>query len=190
MGVPKLLLEVAGKPVIARLIEALLTGGVDSVHILVREEDTSLRDLLANQPVTVALAPNGTPDMRRSVELLLQTIQQDQQPQAGDAWLLCPADHPILAADVITELLAARSNHPAAILVPVCGQRRGHPTLFPWPIAAAVNSIPAGQGINWLLREQSLPVVEVPVTTRSILLDLDTPEDYRRLLEDSGQANA
>lgn len=190
MGVPKLLLDVAGKPVVTRLIEALQTGGVDSVNILVREEDAPLRELLADLPVTVALAPDATPDMRRSVELLLAQIQQDRQPQPSDAWLLCPADHPVLVADVIARILAARVAHPASILVPVHDHQRGHPTLFPWSTAAAVKSIPAGQGINRLLRDGLVPVIEVTVDNRSILLDLDTPEDYQRLLEESDGAAA
>ena len=182
MGTPKLLLDVAGRPVIVRLIEALQSGGVDTIHVLAREEDRSLRTVLANSPAECHQTVEPTPDMRASVEQLLERVRLRCSPTEDDAWLLCPADHPALSALVVSRLIAEHRRHPKAILVPVHAGRRGHPTLFPWTLAARVPSIPAGQGVNWLLNDHGTRVVEVLLDDPSILIDLDIPDDYERLL--------
>jgi CTP:molybdopterin cytidylyltransferase MocA len=181
MGRHKLLLDVGGTPVIARLVAALQAGGVDDVHMIVREDDVGLRSVASELPVVCHVVDHETPDMRSSVEHLLSRIELSAAPTDDDRWLLCPADHPVLDAGVIATLLRASQPQPHAILVPVHDGERGHPTLLPWPLARRVPTIPVGHGINWLVRNSGIPVVEIPVASRSVLLDLDTPEDYEHL---------
>ena len=71
---------------------------------------------------------------------------------------------------------------PQAIGMPVFAGRRGHPTIFPWSLATHVPDIPVGCGLNWLVHNGGVPVQEIPVDDDSIHFDLDTPEDYARLL--------
>jgi molybdenum cofactor cytidylyltransferase len=182
MGRPKLLLDVGGHTVIRRLIDALSEGGVDEAHVLVREEDAALRKELERTPAVVHVAAGDPPDMQASVEQLLARIAETVRPAEDAAWLLCPADHPVLSAQVIARMCAESAVHQDAILVPTHGGRRGHPTLFPWPAARRVPSIPQDQGLNWLLSRRDAQVVEVSVDDPGILQDLDAPEDYQRLI--------
>jgi molybdenum cofactor cytidylyltransferase len=181
MGQPKLLLDVGGETVIRRLIDALSAGGVDEAHVLVRAEDAALRKELERTPAVVHLAAGDPPDMRASVEQLLEQIAATVHPPENAAWLLCPADHPVLNGQVVAQLCAESADRRDAILVPTHDGRRGHPTLFPWRVAACVPQIPAGHGLNWLLQEGGERVVEVAVEEPGVLLDLDDPDDYARL---------
>ncbi|MBL8850697.1 MAG: nucleotidyltransferase family protein [Planctomycetaceae bacterium] len=180
MGQPKLLVRIGGESIIRRLVGALQAGGVTSVSVLVREADLDLQAELAGSGARVVLTPD-TPDMRASVATLLGVIQQEDAPQPEDSWLLAPADHPFLSAQVVSDLLAARQPGDAGILVPVHAGRRGHPTCFAWGLAARVAAMPAGQGINQLLCDGSVHVREVPTGFADVLTDLDTPDDLERL---------
>lgn len=180
MGRPKLLLELAGRTVMARLVDALRTGGCDDIWVLARGDDAELLAVLATLPVHCVIVEAPTADMRASVVLLLDAITDCEQPQSDDGWLLCPADHPVLSVTVVAAVLAAREQSPSAVIVPSHHSRRGHPTLFPWRLAERIHDIPPNQGLNWLLRQPDVVVCEVPVDDPSILTDLDTPEDYER----------
>jgi CTP:molybdopterin cytidylyltransferase MocA len=46
----------------------------------------------------------------------------------------------------------------------------------------ALRQLPPGLGLNHYLREQTDETCLVPVTSADVLCDLDTPEDYARLL--------
>lgn len=181
MGMHKLLLDVGGRTVMHRLVDALLTGGVESVHVLVREDDQPLQQELAPTAACVHTVAAATPDMRNSVEQLLTRLAARVDPQPRDAWLLCPADHPVVRADVVRRLLETSIAHPGAIVLPIHAGRRGHPTLFPWPLVKAVRRIPPGRGLNWLIAHPPAPIIEAPCDDPSVLFDLDTPADYERL---------
>ncbi len=181
MGRHKLLLDVEGRTVIQRLVDALLTGGVESVHVLVREDDRPLHQELDHTAACVHTVPTATPDMRSSVAQLLARLAAQVDPQPHDAWLLCPADHPVLRADVIRRLLETSAAHPGTIVLLTHAGRRGHPTLFPWPLAEAVRTIPPDRGLNWLIAHPPVPLIEAPCDDPSVLIELDTPADYEQL---------
>jgi len=100
-----------------------------------------------------------------------------------DSWLLVPADHPLLEPSVIQILSAARnSDTKSSIFVPTYEGRRGHPILLTWHHVTAIQQLPLDHGLNWYIRSQASATLEVAVATRSILVDVDTPDDYDALL--------
>ncbi len=181
MGRPKLLLPLGDRTVVQRLLDALSAGGVDATYLLIRSDDSALRDAAASASCRIIETPRATQDMRESVERLVDAIRAEQQPQPDDAWLLCPADHPLVSATLVRRLLAVWRQSSAGIIVPRHAGRRGHPTLFSWRLAERLRRLPAGQGLNRLLREGAARVEELEVDDPDILLDLDVPADYERL---------
>jgi molybdenum cofactor cytidylyltransferase len=85
-----------------------------------------------------------------------------------------------LSAAVIGEL--KRAEGAGRIVVPTWQGKRGHPTLIGWGHVAGIRARPAGEGLNLYLRSQ--PVVEVAVADSGVLADMDTPEDYARLVRE------
>ena len=121
--------------------------------------------------------------MRKSVELLIEEVSRTAQPREEDAWLLIPADHPSLNRETVMSLLREREEQPEAIHVPAYHGNRGHPTLFPWSVAAEVAALPEGHGVNELLHRPALTVREHEFADPAVLWDLDTPGDYERLVQ-------
>ena len=70
-----------------------------------------------------------------------------------------------------------------AILVPRHGEKRGHPTFFRWTFAHRVPAIPSGCGLNWLLDQHAHEIMELAIDSPAVVTDLDTPEDYREVLD-------
>ncbi len=187
MGQPKLTMTLAGRPVIEHLLAALDQPGIDAIVVVFRKGDDALALAIENSPklqhseLVVVQPETDPPDMRTSVEIGLAAINERFSPGDDSVWLLIPADHPVLDDDVVRELLAAQSQSDADVLVPTHDGERGHPTLFRWPLADRVSQIPTDCGLNWLVRHESVSVDEIEVATDSVLLDLDTPEDFRKL---------
>jgi molybdenum cofactor cytidylyltransferase len=131
--------------------------------------------------VRAAVAP---PEMKDSVALGLKYVAQTFTPHLADAWLLAPADMPGLKSSTIDRLLAAylaAGTRQLAIWAPISAGRRGHPVLFPWQLAAEVERLGAHEGIDALVKRNTVRTIEI--LDASVLEDLDTPEDYRRLGE-------
>jgi molybdenum cofactor cytidylyltransferase len=180
MGRPKLLLPWRRKTVIETVLEAWRASGVSHVVMTVRPEDIELAALgRASGAETVVVSP-PPPDMKASVLAGLDYVARNYQPRPTDAWLLAPADMPLLSAQVIDALLAARgAGGPSDEIVAPCRSgKRGHPVLFPWPLAAAARRLGPDEGLNQLLTRHR--VREIPVDDETGFIDLDTPDDYRR----------
>lgn len=189
MGRPKLLLDVGGRPVLSRLLDALNQAGVSGIVVVTRRSENQIAEI-AKQHTALLVQPDiDPPDMRASVQYGLQALVEQCDPQPDDGWLLVPADHPVLEPDVLTTLLENWHQHNADILLPTHRGQRGHPTLFRWSLADEVAAIPPDQGINWLVKSKPERVLEVPVASDTVLIDLDTPADYARLLERFGDTS-
>jgi molybdenum cofactor cytidylyltransferase len=83
---------------------------------------------------------------------------------------------------VILDVLKAASQGQGSIVVPVFAGTRGHPTWIAWRHRAGITALAPGLGLNTYLRQHAHETLEVPVTARGVVEDLDTPEDYRRML--------
>jgi molybdenum cofactor cytidylyltransferase len=125
----------------------------------------------------------ATADMRATVEQGLRWLEEHCRPGPDDDWLLVPGDHPTLAPDVVRRLRASRADRPdRSLFIPVHEGRRGHPALLTWRHVAGIRALPPGLGLNAYLRMHAGEIVEVQVESDGVLCDLDTPEDYERLL--------
>jgi molybdenum cofactor cytidylyltransferase len=181
MGRPKLLLPLGTGTVISGMLAVLQRPEITATLVVVRPDDTALREVVASSGATV-LQPDGSPpEMRDSVEFALRQIETDYEPGPDDGWMLIPADHPLLDATILDRMIAAWRLERDRILVPVHGARRGHPTIFPFRLAREVYDLPPERGLNFLLRKDPARIREVEVESPSVLADLDTPEDYARL---------
>lgn len=190
MGQPKLLLPWRGSTVIANLVGELRGAGVSQILVVMRSSDLALQSAVEAAGATPVIPPADPPDMRSSVQLGLQAARwfADQQILPTDAtacqngWLLIPADHPIVSRETIDTLHRAWNPGMRQILIPTHEGQRGHPTLFSADFAPEVTTIPPDRGLNWLVRQNSQSIREVPVSDPGVLIDLDTPEDYQALL--------
>ena len=178
MGTSKLLLPWQGTTVIEHLIATLTRPDIAAVVIVVRADDVELQTLLARTHAIVVVPDHEPPDMRDSVEIGLRTIRQRFAPTDDDAWLLIPADHPLLEASVLDGLLARWSQRDCEALLPTFGDNRGHPTFLSWSLAARVEQLPRDVGVNTLLRSPTTRITEWATDRESVLADLDTPDDY------------
>ncbi|HVW38897.1 MAG TPA: NTP transferase domain-containing protein, partial [Pirellulales bacterium] len=121
-------------------------------------------------------------DMRASVLAGLDYVETKYRPGPADAWLMAPADMPMLSAQSIERLLTAwnenLSRNAEEILALSRAGRRGHPVLFPWSFVAAARELGPDEGLNRLL--EGFDCRELPENDEGSFVDLDTPEDYRR----------
>ena len=179
MGRPKLLLPWGKSTVIEHVLSVWRASRVGRIVVVVHPDDGELAEVCRAAGAEVVVPDGPPPQMRDSARRGLAYVQRRYTPESRDVWLLAPADMPRLSSAVIDQLLAAHRPQSPEILLPAIEGRRGHPVLFPWHLVDAVETLPAEDGVNALLARH--PVRQISCSEASILDDLDTPEDYRRL---------
>jgi molybdenum cofactor cytidylyltransferase len=183
IGRPKLSLPFRGRTVLECVLDALRLGGSDETLVVLGPQAADLEALARRAGAHVCLLQEQTPDMRATVEVGLCWLEQHFRPGDADAWLLAPADHPTLDSKVVAAVRHAFLAQSArSIVAPTYAGKRGHPVLLAWKHVHGVRNHPPGEGLNTYLRRHEAATLELAVDTPDILTDLDTPEDYARLL--------
>lgn len=177
MGRSKALLPLLGVPSIQWTVRAALAAGVREVVVVLGRDGKKVRRALAGLPVRFVEDPAAGSGMAGSVLAGLRTLS----PESRDVFVL-PGDHPLVSPDTLSRLEDICREDPDAIAVPLHQGQRGHPALFPVHLAMELFS-PHGPGRTFRVRPDG--VRQVPVPDPGILLDMDTPGDYRRIRKEA-----
>jgi CTP:molybdopterin cytidylyltransferase MocA len=170
MGHPKAELTIgAGGPTFLDAILASLdAAGVAAVRVVVSEESGRRRN-------GGVVNPNPAAGMLSSVHCGLRAL-----PSGLDAVVLWPVDHPLVKPATVLAMIAAFRAGGAPIVVPTHDGRRGHPVLFAARVVPELFGADASRGAAAVVRAHD-DRLELAVTDRGVLHDIDTPEDYARL---------
>jgi len=181
MGVPKLMLPWGESTIIETLLDTWKASRVRATVVVVPPDDRELADLCWHAGAEVVIPPQQPSEMKHSIRIALKHIAQHLRPRDTDAWLVAPADMPRLSAAIVSRLLENHQPDEPSILLPTLQGRRGHPVLFPWPLASRVNELGSDEGLNALVdREIVTEIACEDIAELGAFSDVDTPDDYEQ----------
>jgi molybdenum cofactor cytidylyltransferase len=176
MGTPKQLLEVGGKPLLLRAVEAALASPAWPVVVVLGAHAEKIRPLLARLPVLIVENPAWSEGMAASIREGITTLQQFSR--GLDAALIALCDQPAFSADVIAQLIAAQRATGRGIVAARYAGRHGAPALFRHEHFATLAHLTGEEGARALLNGD--PATIAAVDLPDLAVDLDTPEDFAR----------
>ena len=104
-----------------------------------------------------------------------------------DGFLICLADMPFINTSEINKLIHAyaqnRIKEKRLIVVPVFQGHRGNPVLFSTEFRDDILEHKKEYGCKGVIMKNFESVKEIEMDDDSMLLDVDTPEDYQRATE-------
>ena len=176
MGAFKPLLPLGAKTVIETAVDSLRQGGIKDIRVIVGYRSAELYPLLARLQVGIIDNPNFAAGMFSSVVTGLTALAGE-----AEAFLLLPGDTPLIRRRSIKDLIREYRRTGAAVVYPVFDGQRGHPPLISARIFAAIRKGDGVGGLRSILERFAGDSVDVAVADQGVLLDMDTPADYRRL---------
>lgn len=177
MGGNKLLLPLAGQPLIARVVDAVLAARTAAVHVVVAHEAALIRAALAGRPVAFAAAPENC-GMGASIAAGIDALASS----AVDGALIVLGDMPFIEAHHLDRLIDAFAGAGGrAICVPSYAGRRGNPWLWPSGCFPDLIQLTGDVGGRALLETAAAPVQAVGMDDDAVLRDIDTPADLADL---------
>jgi molybdenum cofactor cytidylyltransferase len=178
MGSCKQLLPLGEKTVIIRCLEALITGGADEITVVVSKTGDEVVKAVQHYPVKIVVNPESAGDMASSVRAGRDALTAEA---SGVIVSLC--DYPLVSMQTISRLIGEHGNFPGKIIIPCHQERRGHPLLFP---RAILNELINDLILRDLVRQEPERILCLNVNDPGVLLDMDTPEDYRHICSMTG----
>lgn len=175
MGTFKPMLNIGSISISQRLVATMRQAGVSRIVVVTGHNAEELERHLANSGVIFLRNENySTTQMFDSAKIGLQYIQGK-----CDRVFFTPVDVPLFTAKTLEALL--QSN--AEIACPVCDGLRGHPIMLSDRVIERILCDSGDSGLHGALSRCGIPEQLVPVPDAGILRDVDTPEDYKTLLE-------
>ncbi|MBO7667086.1 MAG: NTP transferase domain-containing protein [Firmicutes bacterium] len=181
MGAVKMNLPLAdGHTVLEHATEAMLGAGIEHIVVVLGGHEQEIRaNYRYADRVRLTVNPDYEQGMFTSVRAGLRAILELGD---FDAFLLHPGDVPQIAPQTVDLLCREFEPGIADIVLPEHGGRGGHPALYSLAYARKILHEDYPEGMRSLLREERDRVRRVKVEEQAVLADLDTPEDYRKML--------
>jgi molybdenum cofactor cytidylyltransferase len=172
MGRPKALLPINGRTFLENILDAISQSSIRQTVVVTGHHH---QEIVRRIPLPhVVFNPDYEQGMITSFQTGIRSL-----PSTAEGALLFLVDHPLVAPTTINSLIA--NFAPKRIVLPVFEGRRGHPVLFAREVLQEILDLTASQGANIVVRKDPARILEVPVSERGVLVDIDTPEDFERL---------
>jgi len=99
-----------------------------------------------------------------------------------DGAMFLLGDQPLVTDAIINKLLYAFETSDASFVIPYCNGKRGNPVIAARSMFPRLNSLSADNGARVLFKEFENEIIKVPVDDNAILEDIDTKDDYEKLI--------
>ncbi|MFP3948028.1 MAG: nucleotidyltransferase family protein [Gemmatimonadota bacterium] len=198
MGSSKPLLDAGGLAFVERVVAALDGGGCAPVLVVVRNPGSPEAALAREAGARVVVNPDPSDGPISSLRAALRSLgvprdeegigheegaRAEQATRVGGeriaGCVFCPVDHPRVDAKTVARLLDAFRRSDAPITVPVYESRRGHPVIFREALFLELLEEELSEGARTVIRRHDDRVLEVNVDDVGVLVDIDTPGEYR-----------
>lgn len=177
MGTPnKLLLEIDGQPVLARVLRAFAVIPDFEIIVVTGAERTRVAEAVQHHDVRCVHNRAYRSGMASSIRC---GVRAAAPTTAGYA--ICPGDLPLLTAATVRRIGEAFTAHegPRRIVLPTCEGRPGHPVVFGRSFRTALLQLEGDRGARPILQRHEQAIGSVDVEDEGIFRDVDTPEALR-----------
>ena len=181
MGRPKAILPLGPKDTfLTRVIRAFQDAGVDDVVVVVGHEADAVQASVVARGLTCRFVRNPHYESGQ-LSSLLAGLRAVDRPGVS-AMLMTLVDVPLVSPATVRAVLDRyRSTH-APIVRAVRGSDHGHPVLVDRRLFDALRGADPATGAKPIIRANVSAAGDVEVADDGAFLDVDTPEEYARVL--------
>lgn len=183
MGRSKALLPIDGGrgTFLTRILHTLHDADVDDIVVVVGHEAAAVQRSVAGLEVPVRLVENRRFELGQLSSLQAGLVAVDRPGVRGV--LVALVDVPLVSASTVRRVLDAYRQAPSAAVVrPVVGQHHGHPVIFDRSVFDELRAADPAVGAKPVVRAHADATIDVQVEDEGACLDIDTREEYERLI--------
>lgn len=172
----KLTERLAGKPIVAHVIDAALEAHVGTVIAVTGHDAEAVRAAIDGRPIPIVHNRHYAEGLSSSLKRGLKALPKD-----ADAVLVLLGDMPGVTAEHINRLIEAFDPvEGRAIVVATHKGKRGNPVLWDKRFIPEMMALEGDTGARALIRAHADLAAEVEMRDDAVLIDIDTPEELTK----------
>jgi molybdenum cofactor cytidylyltransferase len=168
-----------GDTFLSRIVKTMLAAGLREVVVVSGAHADATRSACPRDP-RVQLVHN--PQWQTGQLSSLLTGLDLPAPARIEAAVIALIDVPLVSAETVRTLLDAWNESRAPIVRPARGGEHGHPVIFDAAIFDELRRADLNVGAKAVVRAHEAQLVNVPIDDAGAYQDIDTPEDYARVV--------
>jgi molybdenum cofactor cytidylyltransferase len=176
-GKPKQLLVWHGHPLVRHAAQTALDAGLSPVVVVTGAVDAPIRKALHGLPVRIVHNPIWQEGQSTSVKAGLSAL-----PENCGACIFLLADQPRVTVALARALVELHASTLSPLVAPQVAGRRANPVLFDRMTFSELKELTGDQGGRALFSH--FPATWVPWHDVGLTLDIDTPDDFQKLLDE------
>jgi molybdenum cofactor cytidylyltransferase len=180
MGVPKQLLKWNNQPLITGVIGTALLAELSPLYVVLGSHFEEIIPVIQKYPIDILINPEWNQGLSTSVSTALNAL-----PNSVDGVLFLLSDQPLISTALIRTISMTFQRTDKPVVAPMVGNRRGNPVLFSRKLFDDLLAITGDSGGRSLL--DRYPVEWVHWEDPSVLLDIDSRDDYEKLIKQNNQ---
>lgn len=180
----KPLLPLGGSTVLEQAVHRFLDRGIKDIRVVVGHRANELLPILDRLGVQTIVNTNFSEGMFSSVIAGVRSL-----PPEVLGFFLLPVDNPMVKSHTLKALQNSFFATKCGIIYPSYQGVRGHPPLISSRYVNEVLAWNQPGGMRALLEQHEQDALDVEVVDPGILLDMDTQEDYDKMLKYCGDIN-
>lgn len=185
MGQPKQLLEWQGSTLLQHVLRNVIRSIADETILVLGYEAERIGKTLSGLPVRIVVNPDYPSGMASSLQRGLLAMEP-----ISEAFMFVLADQPGVGPDIINAVIRTfrQTGLKRRIVRPVYRGRPGHPILMSADYRQDLLQLKGDVGARQILSDHPEDITEIEVDRDAVLVDMDTPEDYRKYILSIGSA--
>ena len=177
LGRPKQLLPYLGKTLVEHAARTALASGAEEVIIVVGSNADAIRAKLSQLPVKIVLNRNWESGLGSSIRCGVESVSSN-----SSSVVIALVDQPQITPGLLRDLACRQFETGAPIVASAYDGILGVPCAFGREVFGKLCALSGEAGARELIRKSGLIVEQVSFSGGNI--DVDTPEDYQRLISD------
>jgi molybdenum cofactor cytidylyltransferase len=182
-GQPKQLLDWRGQTFVQTIAKTAMEADLSPIIVVTGANAELVEAALKDMPISIKRNENWQTGQSSSIRAGIHAITEEKSKQVGAAVFLL-ADQPQITVPVIRALMETHTFTLQPIIAPfVMMEKRGNPVIFDRITFPDLTELQGDVGGRSLFSKYQ--VEYMPWHDDRLLLDVDKPEDYKRLIEDN-----
>lgn len=179
MGRSKALLPIFGSTFLKHIVNQIERSRLFETKVVLGHQSNHILQRLPEVSSVVVINEEYEKGQLSSLQKAILAI--DDGPSQG--LMLFLVDHPLVQLKLINEMVRVFSNEKSPIVIPSFQGKRGHPVIFSRELFPDLLAAPQNQGALGVVRKHSKQILHLECKSEAILIDVDTPEDYSRFVQ-------
>lgn len=171
----KPMLKLCGTTIIKKTVDTLQQVGASPIYVVTGYRGDLLeRHLSRTGVICLRNEQYRETQMLESIQIGMKRLMEDQCDRA----LFTPGDVPLFSLQTVQAVLEGGGP----IVVPTYKENWGHPILLASSVFPAVMDYQGEGGLRRALESCGKHITQIPVDDRGVVMDVDTREEYEKLL--------